>query len=155
MRLRKTQPYQTRLRQVLRPIEWDKNINRIIYKIFSTGFYRGKKVLKINKAKCIACGECTQVCPVSPPVMATNETAFVKHPDSCIECGTCVECCPVDAIRLTKSNDQHIPEKRPSQRKNPWGAPPYPLPPWKIPYGETPPRIQRLSAWKIQPRLST
>ena len=46
--------------------------------------------------KCISCGACEPVCPVS--CIAAGDDIFVIDPDVCIDCGACPPVCPVDAI---------------------------------------------------------
>lgn len=48
----------------------------------------------INDA-CIACGNCSDECPVDA---ITEGEIFVIDPDICIDCGACAEVCPVEAI---------------------------------------------------------
>jgi len=53
--------------------------------------------VQINADECIACGACTDTCPVD--AITVDATAVVDE-GTCIECGACVGSCPVDAISL-------------------------------------------------------
>jgi len=53
---------------------------------------------KVDKEKCVGCGACTGVCPVSA-IELDGDKAQVKEGD-CIECGACVGECPAEAISL-------------------------------------------------------
>jgi ferredoxin-type protein NapH len=57
-------------------------------------FDRKKYLLKANKSKCINCGLCNQICPMSIPVKE-----IINHPD-CIKCGRCIEVCPKKVLRF-------------------------------------------------------
>jgi len=52
---------------------------------------------KIDVAKCTACGNCKEVCPVEAIVV--DDKAKIDA-DACVDCGTCVDECPVEAISL-------------------------------------------------------
>ncbi len=45
--------------------------------------------------KCVACGTCEPVCPVS--AISAGDIYHID-PDTCIECGSCAEVCPSEAI---------------------------------------------------------
>jgi electron transfer flavoprotein alpha subunit len=55
----------------------------------------------IDKEKCIACGECVEVCPVEA-IEIVDEMAQVD--DSCNLCGLCVDSCDYDAIAMPESD---------------------------------------------------
>ena len=44
---------------------------------------------------CIACGACTDECPVS--AISEKDGKFVINADDCIDCGACASACPVGA----------------------------------------------------------
>lgn len=48
--------------------------------------------------ECIACGSCTDECPVG--AIHENEAGdkYEIDPAKCTDCGTCVDVCPVEAI---------------------------------------------------------
>ena len=45
--------------------------------------------------KCINCGACAGVCPMS--CIAQGDERFVVDPNVCIDCGSCAGVCPVEA----------------------------------------------------------
>ena len=52
--------------------------------------------IEVYEKKCIACGECYNVCPVN--AIEQNGPNPIKINDNCIYCGKCVEACQFDAI---------------------------------------------------------
>ena len=48
--------------------------------------------------KCIACGICARICPVSAITGERKKPPFLIHQDICIKCGACIPKCPVNAI---------------------------------------------------------
>jgi NAD-dependent dihydropyrimidine dehydrogenase PreA subunit len=58
--------------------------------------------IKVNKEKCVACGECVLACPCD--VLRVDENlgySVVKYPYDCQLCNLCVYYCPYDALELT------------------------------------------------------
>ena len=53
--------------------------------------------MKIDKAKCIACGTCVAICPVAA-ITYDNDGKAVIDQEKCIKCGACKASCPVNAI---------------------------------------------------------
>ena len=47
---------------------------------------------------CIACGACTEACPVN--AITEGDCKYEINPEVCIECGACVGECPSEAISL-------------------------------------------------------
>jgi uncharacterized protein (DUF362 family)/Pyruvate/2-oxoacid:ferredoxin oxidoreductase delta subunit len=61
----------------------------------------------ILKKKCIRCGVCVTVCPVTPKALNWSHPIHVQPPqyryDRCIRCFCCQELCPESAIIIRKS----------------------------------------------------
>jgi len=53
---------------------------------------------KVNKEKCMGCGQCVDVCPVQA-IEIKEKKAVVS--DSCVDCGVCLNACPVDALSMS------------------------------------------------------
>lgn len=49
--------------------------------------------VQASKGCCIHCNKCTNVCPMSIPVMEEDDQTFLRN-DDCIQCGMCVDHCP-------------------------------------------------------------
>ncbi len=54
----------------------------------------------INHSKCILCGGCASVCPMS--AIEWEGTRMKTHPQKCVDCGICVRACPANAITMYK-----------------------------------------------------
>lgn len=55
-----------------------------------------------DKQKCVGCGECVDVCPVSV-YQLQNHKAEPLDAKACIGCEACVEVCPADAITIEEA----------------------------------------------------
>lgn len=55
--------------------------------------------LGLTQNPCIACGKCTQACPMSLPVQNMVETEQLFHSE-CILCATCADVCPKETIDM-------------------------------------------------------
>ncbi|MCL1827593.1 MAG: 4Fe-4S binding protein [Candidatus Cloacimonetes bacterium] len=51
----------------------------------------------VETAKCVGCGVCVDICPVSALALEGDK---VKVSSECIDCGACVDQCPVEALKL-------------------------------------------------------
>ena len=60
------------------------------------GSYLMDRNIEVYKNKCIACGDCFNVCPVG--AIELDGPNPIKINDKCIYCGKCVEQCKFDAI---------------------------------------------------------
>lgn len=56
--------------------------------------------IQINKAKCIGCGKCREVCPGSLIKQDDNHKAYIKYPKDCWGCTSCIKECAAHAIRF-------------------------------------------------------
>ena len=61
---------------------------------------------QFDYTRCMACGICSQSCPVSSlPLTKTDIDVYKKaypylEDDKCIECGICADVCPLSAITM-------------------------------------------------------
>jgi NAD-dependent dihydropyrimidine dehydrogenase PreA subunit len=55
--------------------------------------------LELDRAACIGCGRCLEVCPHQVFVLA-EKRASLRDRDACMECGACALNCPVKAITV-------------------------------------------------------
>ncbi|NPV69715.1 MAG: 4Fe-4S binding protein [Firmicutes bacterium] len=53
-------------------------------------------MIRVDKAKCLACGMCVLSCPQEAPQLE-GETVAIDAA-KCIECGQCIESCPQEAL---------------------------------------------------------
>ncbi|MEG1499592.1 MAG: 4Fe-4S binding protein [Clostridia bacterium] len=53
----------------------------------------------VNKNKCISCGACIDICPVSAIKFDVDGKAKIDE-SICIKCGACEATCPVSAIKI-------------------------------------------------------
>ena len=60
---------------------------------------RGK--IEYDKAKCIGCKLCTQVCPAKAVVFVPDTKKVKFHVDRCSFCGQCADICPVKVIVMS------------------------------------------------------
>ena len=58
-----------------------------------------KRVARVNKKRCVACGACMKVCPRSAIRIASGCYAQIMS-DQCVGCGKCAAECPADSIGL-------------------------------------------------------
>lgn len=55
--------------------------------------------IQIDKNKCIACKNCTNICPGNLIAGDDQQKAFIKWPKDCWGCTACLKECPVGAIK--------------------------------------------------------
>ncbi len=53
-------------------------------------------MVKVNEQKCIGCGKCASVCPVSAIRIEDKKAKIDER--LCIGCGSCISVCPVGAL---------------------------------------------------------
>lgn len=59
---------------------------------------------RIDRAHCIGCGACTDVCPEGDVLGLIGGKAAIVHPQKCIGHGLCAEACPVGAIEIVMAS---------------------------------------------------
>ena len=64
---------------------------------------------QIDPEKCIACGECIEICQMDALVSVNNHTEVLRS--HCIGCGNCLNVCASEAISLMKKEKETIPPK--------------------------------------------
>ncbi len=55
--------------------------------------------IRINRAHCIGCGKCTEVCP-GTLIALKDRKAVMEYPRDCWGCVSCVKECPAGAIEF-------------------------------------------------------
>ena len=55
--------------------------------------------LEVDKEKCISCGACYSLCPISVIGFAKDHSMAFDE-EKCISCGLCVDTCPTRALRI-------------------------------------------------------
>ncbi|MHA1820235.1 MAG: nitroreductase family protein [Promethearchaeota archaeon] len=79
-----------------------------------------KELIRIDKNKCIKCGNCVKACPsyVYEQIPANTSTdinnndndnenyPIIKYPEACIRCGHCLAICPTNAIQHSEFNPE-------------------------------------------------
>lgn len=59
-----------------------------------------RKVQKMyTKSKCIGCGECVRICPISACELTAD--GIVTDEELCVACGACAQICPAKATEMT------------------------------------------------------
>ena len=60
---------------------------------------REKRRAAVDQARCVACGCCVKVCPLSA-IQVWNSVSARVDTDKCVGCGKCVKECPARVIAL-------------------------------------------------------
>ncbi len=60
-----------------------------------------KDRINLEREKCIDCGACVSLCPVSALVMKNFEVGV--EDEKCILCGRCINSCPFKALSIKKA----------------------------------------------------
>lgn len=58
-----------------------------------------KRYASVNKANCVACGACENICPLG--AISVHKGCFAKvSEDKCVGCGKCEKVCPANSITM-------------------------------------------------------
>ncbi len=55
--------------------------------------------IEIVRERCIDCGHCITICPVSA-ISAKEDLTVILDQEKCVNCGACVDSCPTRAIEM-------------------------------------------------------
>ena len=58
--------------------------------------------VSVDADKCVGCGECVHICPVSIYELVDGKSE-PKTPDECLGCESCTGVCEHDAITITEA----------------------------------------------------
>lgn len=61
-------------------------------------YLRNVVTLKLDRAVCVGCGRCLDVCPHGVFELEEEGKARIVARDACMECGACARNCPVGAL---------------------------------------------------------
>lgn len=89
--------------------KWPKINSRLLGGFF-TNCLITDKYFHVNKNKCIGCGTCSKVCPVSNIIIRNGKYPEWLHNGSCLTCFSCYHHCPEHAIefgRMTRHKGQY------------------------------------------------
>jgi NAD-dependent dihydropyrimidine dehydrogenase PreA subunit len=62
-------------------------------------YLKNVSTLVLDRATCIGCGRCIEVCPHQVFAL-TDKRAQIADIDACMECGACAVNCPVAAVTV-------------------------------------------------------
>lgn len=62
---------------------------------------KSKRNADVVQERCVACGECTLVCPKGAVTIENGCYAFVNK-EICVGCGICSKNCPVGCINIVE-----------------------------------------------------
>jgi uncharacterized protein (DUF362 family)/NAD-dependent dihydropyrimidine dehydrogenase PreA subunit len=77
-----------------------KSVPHLLQPIVAWGEKKAAPHPVVNRAKCIGCGKCAEICPQHTITVANGKSHI--NPDHCIRCFCCHEMCPVKAIDVKK-----------------------------------------------------
>ena len=63
---------------------------------------RKKRRAAVDQARCVACGCCVKVCPLSAIQVVKGITAQVDK-ERCVGCGKCAKECPASVITIEEA----------------------------------------------------
>ncbi|HHV30560.1 4Fe-4S binding protein [Acetivibrio mesophilus] len=58
-----------------------------------------KKYAVVDQSRCVACGECTHVCP-KEAISVPHGCFAAVNIEKCIGCGKCARACPAGCIKV-------------------------------------------------------
>jgi len=67
----------------------------------------------VDPSKCVGCGACVNVCPVTAIAMEDQEDGSKKakvNAETCIDCASCEAACPQTAISEAGTQEEAKPE---------------------------------------------
>jgi electron transport complex protein RnfB len=67
----------------------------------------------IDSEKCLACGECMELCQMDALISVNSHTEVLRS--HCIGCGVCLNACATEAITLMKKEEETVPPKSSSE----------------------------------------
>lgn len=70
-------------------------------------------MFKVNRDKCIGCGQCIKDCPVKVISLKDNKAEIDNS--RCIKCGHCIAVCPVEAV---STDDYNMEEVKPYNKES-------------------------------------
>ena len=70
-------------------------------------------MFKVNRDKCIGCGQCIKDCPVKVISLKDNKAEIDNS--TCIKCGHCIAVCPVEAV---STDDYNMEEVKPYNKES-------------------------------------